>query len=64
VPVMHHADARIDKQKGVLISSTPDVDKLSPGGPEDSREASSTATTIRSTTTTSGTTPPTEPLVS
>ena len=31
VPVGKYADARIDKEKGVLICSTADVEKLSPG---------------------------------
>ncbi|MCX6150805.1 MAG: DUF3089 domain-containing protein [Ignavibacteriales bacterium] len=31
IPVMNYADARIDKNKGVVICSTADVSKLSPG---------------------------------
>ena len=31
VPVKNYADARVDKAKGVVICSTADVDKLSPG---------------------------------
>jgi hypothetical protein len=34
VPVMHYADARVDKTKGVVICSTAGEDKLSPPLPE------------------------------
>jgi hypothetical protein len=31
--VPHYADAQVDTDKGVLVSTTPDVDVWSPGGP-------------------------------